>query len=81
MRDHLGSSLPLFIYCPVEPSQRSCTGLGVKPQDMTALSIDYVITLTGGAPRGGRCHTNVNTIEKLCKVLLFFLFLLNKSNT
>ena len=45
--------------------QRSCTGLGVKPQDMTALSIDYVITLTGGAPSGGRCHTNVNTIEKL----------------
>ena len=32
---------------------------------MTALSIDYVITLTGGAPSGGRCHTNVNTIEKL----------------
>ena len=31
-----------------------CTGLGVKPQDMTALSIDYVITLTGGAPSGGR---------------------------
>ena len=61
--------------------QRSCTGLGAKPQDMTALSIDYVITLTGGAPSGGRCHTNVNTIEKLCIVLLFFLFLLNKSNT
>ena len=34
--------------------QRSFTGLGVKPQDMTALSIDYVITLTGGAPSGGR---------------------------
>ena len=61
--------------------QRSCTGLGAKPQDMTALSIDYVITLTGGTPSGGRCHTNVNTIEKLCIVLLFFLFLLNKSNT
>ena len=60
---------------------RSCTGLGAKPQDMTALSIDYVITLTGGTPSGGRCHTNVNTIEKLCIVLLFFLFLLNKSNT
>ena len=28
---------------------RSSTSLGVKPQDMTALSIDYVITLTGGA--------------------------------
>ena len=62
-------------------TQRSCTSLGVKPQDMTALSIDYVITLTGGAPSGGRCHTNVNTIEKLCIVLLFFLFLLNKCNT
>ena len=61
--------------------QRSCTGLGAKPQDMTALSIDYVITLTGGAPSGGRCYTNVNTIEKLYIVLLFFLFLLNKSNT
>ena len=55
-----------------EHLQRSCTGLGAKPQDMTALSIDYVITLTGGAPSGGRCHTNVNTIEKLCIVLLFF---------
>ena len=64
-----------------EPPQRSCTGLGAKPQDMTALSIDYVIILTGGTPGGGRCHTNVNTIEKLCIVLLFFLFLLNKSNT
>ena len=61
--------------------QRSCTSLGVKPQDMTALSIDYVTTLTGGTPSSGRCHTNVNTIEKLCIVLLFFLFLLNKSNT
>ena len=62
-------------------NQRSCTGLGAKPQDMTALSIDYVITLIGGAPSDGRCHTNVNTIEKLCIVLLFFLILLNKSNT
>ena len=55
--------------------QRSCTGLGAKPQDMTALSIDYVITLTGGAPSGGRCHTNVNTIEKLCIYNLTILFI------
>ena len=34
--------------------QRSFTGLGAKPQDMTAFSIDYVITLTGGTPSGGR---------------------------
>ena len=54
------------------------TGLGAKPQDMTALSIDYVITLTGGAPSGGRWHNNVNTTEKLCIIFLFFLFLLKK---
>ena len=48
---------------------------------MTALSIDSVITLTGGAPSGGRCHTNVNTIEKLYIILLFFLFLPKKFNT
>ena len=45
--------------------QRSCTGLGAKPQDMTALSIDYLLTLTGSAPSGARCHNNVNTTEKL----------------
>ena len=39
---------------PLRQIQRSCTDLGAKPQDMTALSIDYVITLTGGAPSGGR---------------------------
>ena len=62
--------------------QRSCTGLGVKPQDMTALSIDYVITLTGGAPSGGRCHTNVKYYREIMYSLtIFFLFLLNKSNT
>ena len=49
-----------------------------KPQDMTALSIDYVITLTGGAPSGGRWHNNVNAAEKLCIIFLFFLFLLKK---
>ena len=59
-------------------NQRSCIGLGVKPQDMTALSIDYVITLTGGAPSGGRWHNSVNTTQKLCIIFLFFLFLLKK---
>ena len=59
-------------------NQRSCTGLGVKPQDMTARSIDYVITLTGGAPSRGRWHNNVNTTEKLCIIFLFFLFLFKK---
>ena len=66
-----------FFYCAIAHTwykQRSCTGLGVKPQDMTALSIDYVITLTGGTPSGGRCHTNVNTIEKLYSLTILFIF-------
>ena len=68
-----------IIYVPGQWDQRSYIGLGAKPQDMTALSIDYVITLTGGTPSGGRWHNNVNTTQKLRIIFLFFLFLLKKT--